>query len=163
MVRRRPVKRDNGWTKHLATGGKIIGLDYEVMAKKVSWSKTTLSNLVSCQFQFDHCFIEINGVGEFWQSDDLEVIRSDGITVDPFYMVRRLQKKIIGGSLGDRWLVIRQDTPHNLKLTFMSGAPMYTMENMKVISVRDLDGKWLTAEIDAQKLTTRYYFSERRI
>ena len=72
----------------------------DVRNKKASWTKGRLDHITSLELHHDGHVIILEGVGEFWQSDDLEA--TVGVNHDYRLVTRRIQKKI---EYRDSWLV----------------------------------------------------------
>lgn len=165
-MRRKPIEKDNGWAKTLATGEKILGLDRDVAIGNASWSKTRLLGMVGCEVRHDGVCIELNGIGNYWQSDDLEVVyKNVSGTTAPFFITRRICKQI---EPTDKFMIVCEPTRHKMIIHVTSEDPhlhpSYTNGSVKDIQAftpEDI-GKWLFMEIDAQALKRSWRMSEVR-
>jgi len=154
--------RDNGWIKFFADGGKLQGLDRDIPSKRCSWSHSQLHSMVGCRLLHDGVTIEIQGAGEYHQSDTLTVIMKLEQTVRPQWDTRRIQKKILPK---DRFLVVRKPTKHHMLLEVRASNPIENLDNIEDILMfkEEEIGQWLVAEVEVDGLTKKWFLSKEKI
>lgn len=165
-MRRRPIEKNNGWVKYLANQRKILGMDRDTISGKASWSKTQLQGMTGCLLRHDGVKIELHGPGEYWQSDDLEAIMELNVITPPFFITRRIEKKV---ESTDRFMIICEPSKHHLVVYVTSQdphtVPEYSRSDVKDVQMFTPDdvGKWIVLELDAQKLSRSWKMSGVRL
>jgi len=76
------------WVKYFADGTKYAGDDSD---PSTSWRRSRNEDIVAVELIHDGCLLKIEGPGEYWQSDLIEVVYPSGA---PTYLERRIQKRI---------------------------------------------------------------------
>lgn len=154
--------KDNGWIKFFANGSRHQGLDRDIDSGLCSWSRSQLHSMIGAKLNHDGVSIEINGPGDYWQSDSLEAIMRLGQTTRPMFCSRRIQRKILDT---DKFLVVRKPTRHHLLLEISPSNPTKNLDNVEDVLVfkKEEIGQWLIAEVEADQLTTTWRVSQERI
>ena len=148
----------NGWIKYYLNGETYEGYDHEVIVRKKSWSKSSLSGMVRTKLIHDGVSASIHGLGNFWQSDLLEVPMRLNNTVRPRWVKRRISKQILKS---DKYLTIEHKANH-------TSYNLLDMPNINrianIIPIPDsLEGYWLVVTIDPDTLKVEHYFSKDRV
>jgi hypothetical protein len=145
----------NGWIKKFADGTQEIGSDYDIRNKKASWRRGRLGDLVSVELHHNGTVIILDGIGEYWQSDDLEAHVL--VNHDPNVVTRRIQKKIMDL---DFWMKhISADNKHLYQFRTVPHGNGFAHKRR----IFDKVGKWFTVELDVATNNVRFYFSEDKI
>jgi hypothetical protein len=155
----------NGWVKQFSNLSSIIGCDAHVDKGMVSWRKSSLENIVEVSLY--HCGpigliqAHINGLGSFWQSDDLIAPMRLNSTVTGTRTVRRIQKQI---SETDNFIYVHQeqDTLY-LYVTTDQDQSKLDKSYTQIQTYPDQIGMWLTAEIDIITNQLKWYISKAMI
>lgn len=148
----------NGWIKKFADGQTEVGTDRDVRRKRASWSRGRLSGMVGVSLQHEGTTVIIEGTGDFWQSDDLEV---NFFEPTPSYITRRLQKKL---TEDDRWLLITSAPGGKYYKYEVLSLPPVELVGRQMFPVKQgVAGKWLTLEIDARTKSVIFDYKDDRI
>lgn len=148
----------DGWTKHFLDDTTECGTNQDVARKLASWSKGRLYGMWGACIKEGKQHLHINGLGDFWQSDDYEVQLAEKW---PSMVVRRLQKKL---STGDIFVDIKRFGEYGLEAYVGKAEDLKNPPRGERNMLADKDiGKWLTLEMDLVNYTERYYLSENRL
>jgi len=154
--------RDNGWIKSFVDKTNLVGLDKDVPSGKCSWRRSRLEGMTSCVLNHGHKMIAIQGDGEYWQSDTLSAVMSIGVTNEPVWQVRRLQRKIDQRDL----FIIAQQSFNKLTIDVKQHPydvrKLHTTHTSQLVKAEDI-GKWITVTIDVQRGNLDWHLSEERI
>lgn len=143
----------SGWIKKYTNKAPLLGADTDVYTGKVSWSKTQLDNMIGAALQHKGKIIEIAGVGNYWQSDTLQV--EIGSTKKSF-VSRRLKKQILSEN---KFLIIKE-TPNKFLCYFANS--IKKDPNITVVPVDEKSiGKWFTLEMKAGNLAIAYFYTDK--
>lgn len=156
--------RDNGWIKFYTNHTHLCGYDRDIASGKCSWSRSKLDSLIACRLQHNNLSLQITGTGNYWQSDDLEVVMIPNETTKPKWITRRLQKQI---EPTDKLLIVQKPTRNNQTLilhvqTLTSGKNLRNIEDTYMFQENEI-GHWLVAEINVGNNSTNWYVSQERI
>ena len=147
---------DNGWVKYLVDGSKIIGTDREVQLGHASWSKSQNTGLASVELTWKDKTVCIQGVGDYWQSDDMVSSMNS-----PLILVRRRIEKQI--EQNDVVMGVRMDE-NLVRVVFSHSVNMLDPGLTQIVPIQAADvGKWFTLEItEDPKLWFRLYTLKSR-
>ena len=140
----------NGWTKFYLDGSKYIGEDKDVRFGRASWRHSSNENLVKVELHHEGCILQIEGPGQFWQSDQFESMFPAGSTM----VKRRIQRLI---TQADKYYVLTDKG-----VSFLSAALGGIMRHTRPILPNDI-GKWITLEYDIRSRSWRHYISKGRL
>jgi hypothetical protein len=135
----------NGWIKHFADGSKEVGTDQAVYAKKASWSKGRLADMIGAEVVHGNKRIAILVPGEFWQSDDYDV---SFLQSTPSLVKRRLQYKI------QKSLGLKVEWQDDSVVVLLCPGFYATEEQV---------GQWVTIELDIKTGKFDFTVQENRI
>lgn len=140
------------WIKEFIDGTKYVATDKEVAAGRVSWKNSRQDGIVAVSLE--HCgkLLRIEGLGEYWQSDQMFFDFSDRF---PKCTARRIQRKVkpqdlfMGFLEGEDRLVVRFST---------------TPDGRGYVPVpQEWLNQWAVLEVSTVSLKTKYYFSVDKI
>jgi hypothetical protein len=147
----------NGWTKIFTDGTTEYGSDLDVLTKKASWSRGKLDNVTAVSVQQDKYRIAISGQGEYWQSDDLEVVLGE---IVPTYVVRRIQKRIRPSD----YEIVPLITKHSIMLKVLNVIEEDYYPKIGKIAIPSSEwDRWLTVELYLDAYMVNWYFARERI
>jgi hypothetical protein len=119
--------------------------------------------MIRAEVWHDRYQASISGVGDFWQSDDCEVVMYANSSR---VVARRVQKRI---DPTDSWVVIDSD-PFSLQVQVLSvaqkakiSAPPPGAKRKELFLSRAEMGKWLTVELRVKDGEMKLGFTEDRI
>lgn len=133
----------NGWTKYYSNDTNLVGSDLDVEQELVSWSESSLDNMIACDLSHNDYFLKINGIGNYWQSDDYILDLSQPSGSPGTRICRRLQKQIDASEQYAK--LIQHSVDKNFEVI------TYNEEQQDIngiVELATLTGKWLTLEID---------------
>jgi hypothetical protein len=127
----------NGWVKHFADGSKEEGFDHLVKARKASWSKGRLTDIVKVTMVHGYMEMSLTGTGEFWQSDTFEarVLVNEGQIVE-----RTLYKRLHSQ---DRFIMWKRGIQTEMPLEINIQPDLNTLGMSFRGTFHDEIGKWL--------------------
>lgn len=138
---------NSGWVKFFADGTREDGFDHLVDNRQASWSRGRLTGMVRTEVVHNGIVVlSINGLGNFWQSDDFEISM---ITNKSKRCIRRIQFEI-GSHTG---MIINSDLP---------GLHASVRYDRFAKPAPGIQGKWLTLEYNCLNNSATEYLSERR-
>lgn len=147
----------NGWIKRFADNSLETGSDDDVMRRISSWRRGRLDGIVGVELHHDNTNLYIDGTGEFWQSDDYEVLM---LKSEPELVKRRIQKKI-----HDNDIYMHVSSMAGIKVvSFLDWSKRLEggTDEIKKIT-EDLIGKWFTLEYHLKTKGVMMSFRENRI
>lgn len=145
-----------GWIKNFQDGTQEVGADNVTNRGLVSWSKGRLTGITSVEIWEKDCMAVIEGISNYWQSDDFEVQMMNNRSI-PRRVIRRIQKQIIPSDAFINCSCIKNRYSFN----FVSYNNI-TQYHADVIPV-PLGSKWFTVELDCKTGKVIYRFDESRI
>lgn len=141
------------WLKHFIDGSTYRGTDADVAVRKASWRMSPCVNMMGVELEQDGCKLEIFGLGEYWQSEQLETAFPQSSS---FHTKRRIERKVSPGDTHYRVV----SGPGGVKVVFNGGL----LENARWFPVnKDLYGKWLVVEYNMRTKTARYFFKDNKV
>jgi hypothetical protein len=140
------------WRKYFADGSLEIGSDRAIEAKEASWSRGRLDRMIRAQSAAKGHVLEIQGPGEYWQSDDFVFTPATG---ESLLIRNRLQKKI---TPEDKHFCVLPSGLNSNQVIFNADLTCRRW----VISPDNI-GKWLTLEYTVSTNEFQWYISDRRI
>lgn len=143
----------NGWIKHFTDRSFQTGYDKDIEARNSSWTHGKLDGICGVYLKHNDTVITLRGVGEYWQSDDYDVVVFD---TTPERVIRRVQKKIT-----DFDYFLRMVTTNKF-VNFYIDQQM-TGPEIPSMSLKPYKDKWLTVEYNIPNSSVSWYFSEGKI
>ncbi len=144
----------DGWTKHFVDGTKYIGLDSD---PHKTWRNSRNTGMIRAECEWRAAHISITGLGEFWQSDDMESIMSLDVLKPSKIVARRIQKLM---THDDFTIEIRDtETTCHVRILPRNIPPPYIHAAAK-------PGEWFVVELVSTKdggMAILYYTSKERI
>ena len=147
---------ENGWVKHLINDQKIVGTDVDVRKGLASWRKSQNTALKAVELFWEPRSLVINGVGDFWQSDDIATTMGGS-----FEVIRRRVQRCIEPY--DSIATISIENKH-INISFVSLGSQEPEGQHRVIQLRAVDvGKWFTIELTNEyKVWYKSYITQDR-
>ena len=141
----------NGWVKHFRDGTKYYGYDQDVSIKKASWTNSRHEGLVGVTLWHSDFMLAIDGLGEYWQSDQFTV---DFAEPTPTLISRRIQKK----TEGDFAYIVKSSSSRFCVETIKPGT---TVHNPAALLLPQPG--WLTLELNVKEASIRHFFSDTKL
>jgi len=138
----------NGWRKHFTDGTCHYGPDGD---ERTSWSKSRLDYMTGVDLEHRNVSIKIQGPGQYWQSDTMEVIYPEGT---PTVIQRRIEK-----------LVEPQD--HYFSYRIFTDGIVVSFNKLatgrpQMVPPSEV-GKWFILELDVRTGKVSHYFRSERV
>lgn len=140
------------WTKRYVDGNSIIGDDILVSRNLISWSKTSLENMIGAEIEDSGIKLEITGIGSYWQSD---TYISNFSSPKSQRVKRRIERFI---DVNDKFFCYRNQN-NSGKISFNQ-----RIENEKYVSIPpSWINKWFILELDIVTKQISYYIRDGKL
>lgn len=147
------------WTKYFLDGSKYEASDIAVLRHDASWTKSRNEGIVKVELSHDKFFCSIQGLGNYWQSDDFISVASQEVILSKI-VTRRIQRQV---ELTDSFLSLNESY-EGIQAKFFRVPPDFSKNWKNYIPInKRMAGKWLTIEINIENGFVRHYFSEDKI
>jgi hypothetical protein len=148
------------WIKYFSDGSKYEGSDEAILRHDASWTRSRNTDIIRVELVHFPFSLSIQGVGEYWQSDDFFSVMSSGMSLSKMTK-RRIQKKI---AKSDNFMEVSKTGNENIKIRFYSVPPNLQTANRTLIPIRGMMwDQWLVLECDLEKNLVQYHFSREKI
>ena len=144
------------WIKYFADETKYIATDRDIKLRKSSWRNSRNTEIVKVELGHGNNRIALSGIGEYWQSDTMEVRLGDS---SPTVVKRRIQKKIEDD---DGCFYIEKGTGELVSSIVINPISYAIGQGVYLLNQQD-KGKWFILELDVKNKAVTYYFSDVKI